>query len=120
MKVKNPTGDRINAAGLYDRLIEPGETVEINDAYCRPRPGSNPDNPLPSILSTIAPQLVQETALPAIAPALPRTVPTQADFEAQGMPPGVAEVAAAQAAAEAKADPLAEPKSAKAPKAKDR
>lgn len=110
MKYKNPTGDVVTVAGILKQPIQPGETVEIPDAYCRRRPGAVEGKWVPPIISQLAPQLVpaeEKKLAPAQVPG-PRAVPTAQDLEATGMAPGVAEVEAKRRAATSPKAPVKE------------
>lgn len=60
MLLKNESDATVNfkTHGHPRIVVEPGETIEMPDAYCVPRKGESPDTELPSIMAMLAPQLV--------------------------------------------------------------
>lgn len=112
MLLKNPSGVRVACEAL-GFAVEPGDTVEVDDGYCVPRPAVPGTMPQESIIRMLCPQLVpaDDTLLDAwksntidVKPKAPPP-PTAAQLEAGGLPPGVAELAASGQADTAPAKP---------------
>lgn len=114
MLMLNKAGRTLKVVGLGVE-VEPGETVEVEDGYCRPLRAPNGSR-ITSIIEKLAPGLVpadedvrkewEKVPETNVTPGPPK--PTRADLVAQGVAPGVASIMAAKAnATETKAKKVA-------------
>jgi hypothetical protein len=112
MILKNYSRDTVAVPSL-GLTAKPGETVTVEDGYCRPRlavPGTAAQEP---VIRLLAPQLepadeslreAWRANRPLVAAPVPPP-PTATDLEATGMSPGVAALAAVGGAATAPPPP---------------
>jgi hypothetical protein len=112
MLLKNTSSVRVVCEAL-GFAVEPGDTVQVDDGYCVPRPAVPGTKPQECVVKMLCPQLVP--ADPAlldawqantldIKPAAP-PAPTAAQLAATGLPPAVAELVASGQAAQAPKPP---------------
>lgn len=108
MLMKNTSTHRVICESLRF-AVSPGDTIEVEDGYCVPRPAVPGTAPQEPIIKLLCPQLVpDDAALRAdwaanrpVAKPLPPPPPTALDLEATGLAPGVAALAASGQAAAA-------------------
>jgi len=107
MKLKNETSHTIKVPSL-GLVVEPDETVEVEDGYCLPMRSQNKTR-VPPIIERLAPGLVPVTAKDKKAFEVPQpwkppvVVPTAGELVSKGTSPGVAEILAAKAQEKAEA-----------------
>lgn len=124
MKLKNYSDRTLKEAGI-GIAVEPGDTIEVADGYCRPLRAPNGSR-IPSIIERVCPGLEPEDeklrkewkSAAEIDWLAKPTPPSAEEIQSKGVSPGIAAIMAEKAKVEAAKEAKAEPPKDDKPKPK--